>query len=251
MNSPIAVGRRPNKAPGRSALWWTSECKHAKSEYRAATTKIERISLAKCLRATVASAKKEYWKRQIESISSLLDTLKVMRWASPCHEKISPPILYKGRLVLDQEERASILRENLLARHQASDDLPPTILAGETKIPWTEEPSEIEVRKCTIGSGNTSPGANSISVELLSACWDSIGIHITQLFHACIRLGYHSSCFKLADTLLLRKPGRDLTAVKGWRPITLLSCLGKGLERVIAKRITFLAVTSDIVSTQQ
>ncbi|KAI0994897.1 hypothetical protein K3495_g13283 [Podosphaera aphanis] len=174
-----------------------------------------------------------------------------MRWASPCHEKIPPPLLHEGRLVSDQEERASILRDNLLARHQASDDLPPTILTGETKIPWTEELSEIEVRKCTIGSGNTSAGADGISVELLSACWDSIGTHITQLFHACIRLGYHPSCFKLAEIVLLPKPGRDLTSVKGWRLIALLSCLAKGLERVVAKRMSFLAVTSDIVGSQQ
>ncbi|KAI1006775.1 hypothetical protein K3495_g1438 [Podosphaera aphanis] len=227
-----AVGRRPNKAAGRSAPWWTSECKHAKSEYRAATTETERISRAKYLRATVASEKKEYWKRQVESICSLSDT-------------------FKGRLVSDQEERASILRDNLLARNQASDDLPPTILTGETKIPWTDELSEIEVRKCTIGSGNNSPGADGISVELLSACWDSIGTHITQLFHACIRLGYHPSCFKLAEIVLLPKPGRDLTSVKGWRPIAFLSCLGKGLERVIARRMSFLAVTSDIVGSQQ
>ncbi|KAI0999024.1 hypothetical protein K3495_g9171 [Podosphaera aphanis] len=154
-------------------------------------------------------------KRQVETINSLSDTFKVMRWASPCHEKIPPPLLYEGRLVLDQEERASILRDNLLARHQASDDLPPTILAGETKIPWTEKLSEIEVCKYTIVSGNTSPGADDISVELLSACWDSIATHITQLFYACIRLGYHPSCFKLAEIVLLPKPGRDLTSVKG------------------------------------
>ncbi|KAI0992506.1 hypothetical protein K3495_g15679, partial [Podosphaera aphanis] len=128
-----AVGRRSNKAAGRSAPWWTTECKHAKSEYRAATTETERFSRAKYLRATVASAKKEYWKKQVETITSLSDTFKVMRWASPCLEKIPPPLLYEGRLVSDQEERASILRDNLLARYQASDDLPPTILAGENK----------------------------------------------------------------------------------------------------------------------
>ncbi|KAI0997119.1 hypothetical protein K3495_g11068 [Podosphaera aphanis] len=104
-----AVGRRPNKAAGSSAPWWTSECKYAISENRAATTETERISRAKYLRATVASAKKEYWKRQVESIISLSDTFKVMRWASPCQEKIPPPLLYEGRLVSDREERALIL----------------------------------------------------------------------------------------------------------------------------------------------
>ena len=94
--------------------------------------------------------------------------------------------------------------------------------------------SDLEVRTCTIGSGNTSPGADEISVELLTACWKDIGTHVTQLFLAYVRFGYHPSCFKLAEVMFLQKPGRDPSLPKGWRPISLLSCLGKGLERLLA-----------------
>lgn len=38
---------------------------------------------------------------------------------------------------------------------------------------------------------------------------------------------------------------------QSWRPISLLSCLGKGLGRLIAKRISHLAIISDIVGKQQ
>lgn len=38
---------------------------------------------------------------------------------------------------------------------------------------------------------------------------------------------------------------------KGWRPIALLSCLGKGLERIIAKRISHFAIISNVVGKQQ
>lgn len=51
--------------------------------------------------------------------------------------------------------------------------------------------------------------------------------------------------------MFLPKNGRDPSSVKGWRPIALLSCLGKGLERLLAKRMSHLAVTWDIVGRQQ
>lgn len=91
------------------------------------------------------------------------------------------------------------------------------------RIPWSDELSELEVRTCTIGSGNTSLGADGISVELLGACWERIELHVTQLFRACLRLGCHPSCFKLAEVIFIPKARRDPASVKGWRPIALLS----------------------------
>ena len=88
-------------------------------------------------------------------------------------------------------------------------------------------------------------------MELLQTCCKTIRPFIGTLFRACIRLGTHSSCFKLAEVVLLRKTNRDPTTVKGWRPIALLSCLGKGLERLLAKRMAHLAVTLDVVGYQQ
>ncbi|KAI1003631.1 hypothetical protein K3495_g4580 [Podosphaera aphanis] len=113
------------------------------------------------------------------------------------------------------------------------------------------ELKEIEVRTCNIGSGNTSPGLDGISVDLLTACWKTIGPLVTHLFRACLRLGYHPFCFKLAEVVLISKAGPDPSSVKRWRPIALLSCLGKELERVIATRMSTLAITAGVVAHQQ
>lgn len=49
----------------------------------------------------------------------------------------------------------------------------------EIRIPQLEELAEAEIRTCTIGCGNTSPGTDGIYTELISACWESIGLFIT------------------------------------------------------------------------
>ncbi|EXK77103.1 hypothetical protein FOQG_18176 [Fusarium oxysporum f. sp. raphani 54005] len=47
---------------------------------------------------------------------------------------------------------------------------------------------------------------------------------------------------------MIAKPGRrDLTKPGAWRPISLLSCLGKGLERLIARRLAWADVHNSVL----
>lgn len=42
---------------------------------------------------------------------------------------------------------------------------------------------------------------------------------------------------------MIAKSGRrDLTEPRAWRPISLLSCLGKGLERLVARRLAWVCI---------
>lgn len=51
---------------------------------------------------------------------------------------------------------------------------------------------------------------------------------------------------------MIQKPGKtDFSKAGSWRPIALLSCLGKGLERLIAKRIAYLTILEGVASPQQ
>ncbi|KAK5989435.1 hypothetical protein PT974_10954 [Cladobotryum mycophilum] len=51
---------------------------------------------------------------------------------------------------------------------------------------------------------------------------------------------------------MIPKPGkRDLTKPRAWRPISLLSCLSKGLERLIAKRMAWTSVQHEVLDLKQ
>ena len=45
-------------------------------------------------------------------------------------------------------------------------------------------------------------------------------------------------------------PGRDRSSVRSWRPIALLSCISKGFERIVAKRLSWTALTHNVFSSQ-
>ena len=100
--------------------------------------------------------------------------------------------------------------------------------------------------------GNTSPGTDHIAVKLLRAAWPAIGNLVRELYEGCLTLGHHPKAFKEAEVVMITKPGkRDLTSPRAWRPMSLLSWLGKGLERLVARRLTWAAVHYAVLHRQQ
>lgn len=107
-----------------------------------------------------------------------------------------------------------------------------------------------ELSICTIGTGNTASGIDKVSVRLLKACWKEIRVLVKDFFQACLKQGYFPAAFKVAEVVILPKVGRDVSTPKGWRPVSLLSCLGKVLERLVSKRIALLAIKYKIIPNQ-
>ncbi|EDN91303.1 hypothetical protein SS1G_00706 [Sclerotinia sclerotiorum 1980 UF-70] len=59
-------------------------------------------------------------------------------------------------------------------------------------------------------------------------------------------------CFRLATIVIIPKPNKsDYTNPRSYRPIALLSVLGKGLERLIAKKVSWLALNYQVLANQQ
>ncbi|RKK39565.1 hypothetical protein BFJ69_g18522, partial [Fusarium oxysporum] len=67
-----------------------------------------------------------------------------------------------------------------------------------------------------------------------------------------LAIGHHPKPFRAAEVVMIAKPGRrDLTNPRAWRPISLLSCLGKGLERLVARRLAWACIHHGVLHPQQ
>src|SRR5271163_623025 len=67
---------------------------------------------------------------------------------------------------------------------------------------------------------------------------------IAGLTTLCWSASYYPERFRLAKTIALKKPGKATYSAPGsWRPIALLSTVGKVIEAVTASRIRDLAET--------
>jgi hypothetical protein len=57
---------------------------------------------------------------------------------------------------------------------------------------------------------------------------------VLTLYQGCLTAGYHPRCFRHAILAIIQKPNKtDWTRPRSYRPIALLSVLGKGLERLV------------------
>lgn len=105
--------------------------------------------------------------------------------------------------------------------------------ASESDTSVTEE----EVKLALFRPGSTAPGPDSLPNNAWKKAWKHFKGSLVNLFDGCVTLGHHPDAFKQAKMVAIWKPGRDRTSPQGYRLISLLSTLGKGLERLIASRL--------------
>ena len=65
---------------------------------------------------------------------------------------------------------------------------------------------------------------------------------ILKLFDACVAHGVHPEVFKKSVTVVIPKPNKpDYSSPKAYRVIALPNCLGKVLEKIVARRLSYYA----------
>lgn len=71
------------------------------------------------------------------------------------------------------------------------------------------------------------------------------------IFNHLLALGYFPECWKNALVIPIPKAGKDLSITSNWRPISLLSCLSKIYERVVAERLKNFANENNSIPNHQ
>lgn len=82
--------------------------------------------------------------------------------------------------------------------------------------------------------------------------WPVVGQWIYTIFDMSLKLSIVPAAWKVARILPLRKPNKpDYTVAKAYRPISLLPTLGKMLELVVARRLSYWAETWNLLPHTQ
>lgn len=105
---------------------------------------------------------------------------------------------------------------------------------------------------CSNKVQSKSPGPGGITQEIITHAFAAIPDYFFRVYSVLINLGYHPTCWKTATGAILPKTNKpDYAAPKAYRIITLLNCLGKLSERIVAKRLGFWAETTNLLSKTQ
>ncbi|QSZ33338.1 hypothetical protein DSL72_002926 [Monilinia vaccinii-corymbosi] len=254
-NAIKAVGNY-SRGMAKAAHWWTPVCARAHASYTRARrlSELDHERKRREMLTAVRQAKCDYWRRVIDNAADDVDLYKVVGW-----HKLTPLLkalllVVDGRSIESTKENAEVLLEKVLYRYNDLDDLDYDPLEAEGRrasLLWATEVSLEEVEKNVIGVSSISPGADCVIVRLLKACWQYIKLFLKDFFQKCLELAHFPTEWKLAEVVMLLKAGKkDKSLVRSWRPIALLSCIGKGLERLVARRISWAAIHHGVISPQ-
>lgn len=92
-------------------------------------------------------------------------------------------------------------------------------------------------------------GPDSVANELIKKALPPILDPLHRLFNACIKHAHFPSAWKTATTAILRKFDKpDYSEAGAYRPIALLSCLGKVFESLLSLRLTHWAESTNALA---
>jgi hypothetical protein len=241
--------RRP-RAPVRSP-WWNEELDKALARMRA-TIPARRQPLRDAFRRKVKRAKREYFSTILAGATPA-EVWDYAAWAKGRRRKATPPIAHADGLALEPEDKCQIFASTFFPNHHAHvDPVQPDDPPNRTQRAHRDFVMD-ELTAALDDTSNTSaPGLSGSNYRLLKWAVGARQARFLHFYNACLRLGYHPLRLKAAAVPAVPKPRKtDMSSPRSYRPIALLECLAKLLEKMVAARIQFDVGKFGLIPTNQ
>ena len=141
-------------------------------------------------------------------------------------------------------ENETVFKENMDASYNEEE------IGDDSDLCHEVLPDEFEsnLMKC---KNRSAVGHDGIGYSLIKKLPKETKNDLCGLFSDAIRLGYFPKLWKVAIIKMIPKPNKDTKFAKNFRPISLLSCIGKLLERILANRLSKYMEEKNLFSHSQ
>jgi hypothetical protein len=162
----------------------------------------------------------------------------------------NPTLRAGSEEITQNEDKAKVFLDAFFPIMNTPDPGPP--ISPSPELPW-HPITELEIeRPLTRAKGTTAPGEDNLPILVWKKLWVHLKTFIARIFTAYVDLGHHPKQWRSAKIIVLRKPGKpDYSLPGAYRPISLLNTLGKLLEAVVARRLSYLAEKHGLLPNSQ
>ena len=256
-----------------SKPWWTAECAKAVARRRRAKKTMERRpnmtniidfrrTSAKA-RQTVKMAKKDSWRRFCKSLSAETPSKVVWNMIKKLNGKGASqdiPLKENNRRVEEDRRKADILAENLwrtIGREPGNI----TPEREEELQAAREEPDEEnyntrftmkELQECLKDiPPDKATGDDEVHNSFLKNLPEHTLRELLGLINRSWRSGVVPSSWRHSLVIPILKSGKSPSDPNAYRPVSLISCISKVVEKMIARRLSWQLEKSNIFSDTQ
>ena len=198
----------------------------------------------------VRRQKKAHWEDFLADDTNIWQAAKYLDpGGSSAFDKIPPLTRRDGSSTRDKIEQAEELLSAFFPPLPAriEDEGPRPQRTPVSMPPSTME--EVE-RRIFAAKSWKAPGDDGLPAMVWKQVWPVVKDRVLLLFQTSLDRGELPAQWRNAKIIPLKKPNKgDYTVAKSWRPISLLSTLGKALEAVMADRISHAVETFGLLPT--
>lgn len=276
-DATLLKGQRKEYPP--PVPWWNEDCRRVTRERRKILNRFNKFPTNENLaafrkakakaRLVINTSKRKSWHDFLESLNpNTPNTVIWRRLKSVLGQTKSPGIaflIYNGGIITDKKELANILanhfytvssdinysREFLRLKSNMEGNVihfnRTSHLLKEYNRPLTLMELEHSLRKCK----NTSPGLDSIPNAVIKNLSFVVKSRLLEIFNKIWFEGDFPAEWRHGIVVPVHKSNSLPQEPQNFRPICLLSCLGKTMERMVNYRLKWLLKKNKLISKYQ
>ena len=199
--------------------------------------------------STIPVGNRKFWKitKKIRGGNKPMKNLVVDNTEIFCNKK-------KANIIADQFERAHLLTARFPSSMENKANYIFNTLDGDTSsnsdAPSLTSLDEIKFFISCL-KNSKAPGIDQINNILLKNLPLSALNYLLRIYNFCISNSYFPNAFKLAKVIPIPKSGKDERLPSNYRPISLLSSLGKLLEKIVYHRLHYFVEENNLIHRHQ
>ncbi|XP_017465627.1 PREDICTED: RNA-directed DNA polymerase from mobile element jockey-like [Rhagoletis zephyria] len=275
-----AIPLTPTRPIRPSPLWWSSELsklreskQHAWRQFKRNHTSTNLIMYKKAnalFRRSAKAAKVACFKKFTSTITASSSTKKV--WADirkltglPSHSPLSFLKSPNGNLLYPRDIALELASH--FSNSSSDSNFPPEFTASKLAILRTPRPSPngltssarqldadltlLELRSALSAVKGRTPGFDKISYPIINHLPMPFISRLLRHYNNIFKTGHYPHLWKTSSVIPILKVGKPSSEVNSYRPISLLPCLGKLLEKIIATRLSWFVNSNKFIHHNQ
>ena len=197
----------------------------------------------------IRDAKRSDWHTVLSSAKGN-DVFTANKYTKPRRVARTPILNFQGQQAIDFQTKCDTFHTAMFPTPPEAHAAPPIPPALTPQSPaFTSAEIDYVIH---ISAPNKAPEPAGMPFLLLQKAHLAAPQLFIILYPALIQHGYHLLCWRQATGAIFKKQNKpDYTEPKAYRIIALLNCLGKISEKIIATRLSDLAVTTDQLHNKQ